>query len=294
MKNFRYNAHPMGMLISTMAAYSTLHPEANPSLAGRTIYQNDRLVNKQIFRIIGTIPTICANAYRFRIGRNFNQPDNSLGYVENFLAMLDKNGNERIKPHPVIARALNVLFILHADHEQNCSTQAVRHLVSSGVDIYSAIAGGIAALYGPSHGGANEAVIRMLEKIGDKKNIPQFIEDVKNRKCKLMGFGHRVYKNYDPRARIIKKIAKDVFEVVGREPLIELAEELEHVALQDKYFKRKKLYPNVDFYSGIIYRALGFPTDMFPVLFSIPRTVGWLANFVEFIKDPEFRIMRPR
>ncbi len=294
MTNFRYNAHPMGMLISTMAAYSTLHPLANPALNGPDVYKDEDLLNKQIYRIIGTIPTICANAYRFRIGRNFNLPDNSLSYVENFLAMLDRLGNEKIKPHPTIVKALDVLFILHADHEQNCSTSAVRHLASSGVDIYSAIAGGIAALYGPSHGGANEAVLRMLEEIGTIDKIPDFIKQVKLKKRKLMGFGHRVYKNYDPRARIIKKVAYEVFEVVGKEPLIEIATRLEEIALKDEYFIRKNLYPNVDFYSGIIYKALGFPTDMFPVLFSIPRAVGWLANWVEFIKDPEFRIVRPR
>ena len=294
MKKFRYNAHPMGMLISAMAAYSTLHPEANPALSGQGIYKNKELMNKQIYRIIGTMPTICANAYRSRIGRDFNLPDGKLSYVENFLAMLDRLGNEKLKPHPTIVKALNILFILHADHEQNCSTASVRHLTSSGVDVYSAIAGGIAALYGPSHGGANEAVIRMLEEIGTVENIPEFIKQVKSKKRRLMGFGHRVYKNYDPRARIIKKVAKQVFEVVGKEPLIEIATKLEEIALSDEYFIKKKLYPNVDFYSGIIYRSLGFPTDMFPVLFSIPRVVGWLANWKEFINDPEFRIVRPR
>jgi citrate synthase len=294
MKQFRYDAHPMGMLISTMAAYSTLHPEANPALSGQGIYKNEGLVNKQIYRIVGTITTICANAYRSRIGRDFNLPDNKLNYVENFLAMLDRLGNEKLKPHPTIARAMNILFILHADHEQNCSTAAIRHLTSSGVDVYSAISGAIAALYGPSHGGANEAVIRMLEEIGSVDKIPEFIKDVKDKKRRLMGFGHRVYKNYDPRARIIKRVAEEVFEVVGKEPLIEIAVKLEEIALSDEYFIKKKLYPNVDFYSGIIYKALGFPTDMFPVLFTIPRVVGWLAHWKEFINDPDFKIVRPR
>lgn len=294
MKTFRYDAHPMGIMISTMAAYSTLHPEANPALQGNGIYKNTKLMNKQIYRIIGTLPTIAANAYRHRIGRDYNKPDNKLSYIENFLAMLDRLGNERIKPHPVITKALNILFILHADHEQNCSTSAVRHLTSSGVDVYSAIAGGIAALYGPSHGGANAAVLQMLEEIGTVDNIPSFIADVKAKKRRLMGFGHRVYKNYDPRARIIKKIADEVFDVVGKEPLVELAKTLEDIALKDPYFIKKKLYPNVDFYTGVIYKALGFPTDMFPVLFAIPRAVGWLANWMEFINDKEAKIVRPR
>ena len=294
MKRFRYDAHPMGILISTMAAYSTLHPEANPALQPSGLYKNKKLVNKQIYRIIGTMPTIAANAYRHRIGRNYNKPDNDLNYIENFLAMLDKLGNEKIKPHPVIVKALNILFILHADHEQNCSTSAVRHLASSGVDVYSAIAGGVAALYGPSHGGANAAVLTMLEEIGTIENIPKFIQDVKAKKRRLMGFGHRVYKNYDPRARIIKQVADEVFEVVGKEPLVELAKALEEIALKDPYFVKKKLYPNVDFYTGVIYKALGFPTDMFPVLFAIPRVVGWLAHWLEFINDPEYKIVRPR
>ena len=294
MKTFRYDAHPMGMLISSMAAYSTLHPEANPALRGADVYKGRKLVNKQIYRIIGTIPTIAANAYRHRIGRNFNKPNSSLDYIENFLVMLDQLGAERMRPHKVIVKALNILFILHADHEQNCSTSAVRHLASSGVDVYSALAGGVAALYGPSHGGANEAVLRMLEEIGSPENIPRFIEEVKAKKRRLMGFGHRVYKNYDPRAKIIKRVAEEVFQVVGKEPLIEVATRLEEIALKDEYFVKKKLYPNVDFYTGVIYKALGFPTDMFPVLFAIPRTVGWLAHWHEFIRDKEFKIVRPR
>ena len=294
MKTFRYDAHPMGILISTMAAYSTLHPEANPALRGASVYKDRKLVNKQIYRIIGTIPTIAANAYRHRIGRNFNKPANNLDYVENFLMMLDQLGSEKMKPHKVIVKALNILFILHADHEQNCSTSAVRHLASSGVDVYSALAGGVAALYGPMHGGANEAVLRMLEEIKTVDNIPKFIQEVKDKKRRLMGFGHRVYKNYDPRAKIIKKVADEVFEVVGKEPLIEVARRLEEIALSDEYFIKKRLYPNVDFYTGVIYKALGFPTDMFPVLFAIPRVVGWLAHWQEFINDKEFKIVRPR
>lgn len=293
MKTFRYDAHPMGMLISAMAAYSTLHSEANPSLKGPSIYKDPKLVNKQIYRIIGTITTIAANAYRHRIGRNYNKPASGLSYIESFLVMLDQLGNEKIKPHPTIVKTFNLLFILHADHEQNCSTSAVRHLASSGVDVYSALAGGIAALYGPSHGGANEAVLRMLEEIGSVDKVPQFIEEVKLKKRKLMGFGHRVYKNYDPRAKLVKKAAEEVFQLVGREPLIDVAMKLEETALKDDYFVSKKLYPNVDFYTGVIYKALGFPTDMFPVLFAIPRTVGWLAHWKEFLEDKELKIVRP-
>ena len=294
MKSFRFNAHPMGILISTVAALSTFHPEDNPALVGTEIFKDKAKMNKMIYRIIGTMPTMAANAYRHRIGRSYNKPDNSMGYVENFLMMLDKMGSERLIPHKKIVEALNLLFILHADHEQNCSTAAVRHLTSSGVDVYSAISGGIAALYGPSHGGANEAVLRMLEEIGSVENIPQFILQVKQKKRRLMGFGHRVYKNYDPRARIVKNVAHEVFAIVGKEPLVEIAIELEKVALNDEYFIRKKLYPNVDFYTGVIYKALGFPTDMFPILFAIPRTVGWLANWKELLEDPEYKIVRPR
>ena len=287
------DAHPMGMLISAMAAYSTLHSEANPALQGPNVYKHKKLVNKQIYRIIGTIPTIAANAYRHRIGRNYNKPVHGLPYIESFLVMLDQLGNEKIRPHPTIVKAFNLLFILHADHEQNCSTSAVRHLASSGVDVYSALAGGIAALYGPSHGGANEAVLRMLQEIKSVENIPQFIQDVKNKKRKLMGFGHRVYKNYDPPARLVKKVAEEVFTLVGREPLVDIAMKLEEIALKDEYFISKKLYPNVDFYTGVIYKALGFPTDMFAVLFAIPRTVGWLAHWKEFNDDKELKIVRP-
>jgi len=294
MHSFRYDSHPMGMLISTMAAISTFHPEANPALAGQEVYKDKKLRNKQIHRLLGNIPTLSAYAYRHRIGRSYNKPQPDLGYVENFLYMMDRLNENKYKPHPRLVRALDILFILHAEHELNCSTAAVRHLSSSGVDIYTCIAGGAAALYGPKHGGANEAVLRMLEQIGDKKNIPQFIEDVKNKKKMLMGFGHRIYKNYDPRARIVKKIADEVFEIVGKEPLIEMAVELEKIALQDEYFIKRKLYPNVDFYTGVIYKAMGFPTDMFPVLFTIPRVAGWIAHWTEFLDDPENKIVRPR
>lgn len=294
MKSFRYDAHPMGILVSTIAALSTLHPEANPALRGNDIYKDPKFMNKQIYRLLGNLPTLAANSYRHRIGREFNEPNAKYGYVENFLYMLDRYGPLKYKPHPVIVKALDILFILHAEHELNCSTAAVRHLASSGVDVYTVISGAAAALYGPFHGGANEAVLRMLEEIGTKENIPQFIADVKGKKRKLMGFGHRVYKNYDPRARIIKEVADEVFAIVGKEPLIELAVELEKIALSDPYFIEKKLYPNVDFYTGVIYKALGFPTDMFPILFAIPRTVGWLAHWKEFQNDKENSIVRPR
>jgi len=295
MKGYRYDAHPMGMLVSTVAAMGTFYEEANPALSGQGVYQDVHLRNKQIHRIIGTMPTVAAYAYRHRIGRPYVEPSvEGLGYAENFLYMLDKLSHSKYRPHPKLARALDVLFILHADHELNCSTSAMRHLASSGVDVYTCVAGSCAALYGPRHGGANEAVLRMLEKIGSPENIPAFIEGVKSKKVRLMGFGHRVYKNYDPRARIIRKVAEEVFSIVGREPLIEVAVALEQHALKDPYFVKRKLYPNVDFYSGLIYKAMGFPTDFFPVLFAIPRTAGWLAHWNEFLDDPENRIVRPR
>jgi len=293
MRSFRYDAHPMGMLMSTTAALSTFHPEANPSLAGQDVYKDLKLRNKQIHRALGTASTIAAYAYRHRIGRPFVDPSDSMDYAENFLYMLDKLSHKDFKPHPRLARALDILFILHAEHEQNCGTAAMRHLASSGVDVYSCLAGSIAALYGPRHGGANEAVVRMLQEIGSVENIPAFVEGVKKRTRRLMGFGHRVYKNYDPRARIVRKVAEEVFSILGKEPLIEVAVELERVALSDKYFIDRKLYPNVDFYSGLIYKAMGFPTDYFPVLFAIPRTVGWLAHWLEFLDDPDNRIVRP-
>ena len=293
MKSFRYDAHPMGMFVSTMAALSTFHPEANPALAGQQCYKDVDLRNKQIYRILGTAPTIAAASYRHRIGREYNDPKYG-GYAENFFYMLDNLNDPDYKPHPVLVRALDILFILHAEHELNCSTSAVRHLCSANTDIYTCIAGGAAALYGPLHGGANEAVLKMLTKIGKKENIPQFIDDVKNKKEKLMGFGHRVYKNYDPRATIVRKVATDVFEICGKEPLIEIALELENIALNDSYFIDKKLYPNVDFYSGVIYKAMGFPADFFPVLFTIPRIAGWLAHWNEFLDDEDNKIVRPR
>merc|ERR1719232_2008383 len=274
MKSFRYDAHPMGMLATMFAAIGTKQPEANPALAGQSVYNDPMMRNKQIHRIVGIVPTVAAYCYRHRMGRPFVNPSHQkMSYTENFMYML---------------------VIIHADHELNCSTSAMRHLTSSGVDVYTSVSASVGALYGPRHGGANEAVLRMLESIGSKDNIPAFIERVKAREVKLMGFGHRVYKNYDPRARIVRGIAKDVFDIVGREPLIEVAEALEAAALSDPYFKKRKLYPNVDFYSGLIYKAMGFPTDFFPVLFAIPRTVGWLSHWNEFLDDPENRIVRPR
>lgn len=299
MKNFRYDSHPMGMFISTITALSTLHPEANPALAGQNVYDDKEMRNKQIHRIIGNTATIAAFSYRHRIGRPYvdpSPPESQLSYTENFLYMLDKLSHKDYKPHPVLAKALDTLFILHVDHELNCSTSAMRHLASSGVDVYSSVGGATAALYGPRHGGANEAVLRMLESIGSVENVPAFVEKVKKREVRLMGFGHRVYKNYDPRARIIRKVADDVFALLGKEPLIEVATALEKHALSDPYFVERKLYPNVDFYSGLIYKAMGFPTDFFPVLFTIPRMVGWLAHWNEFLDDKhkESRIVRPR
>ena len=286
-KHFRYDAHPMGILISSVAAMSTFHPEAKD-------FDNLELREKQIWRILGKLPTIAAFAYRHRIGRPFNYPDSSRGYAGNFLFMLDYMNQSDYEVHPTLSHALDVLFILHADHEQNCSTSAMRAVGSSLVDPYSALSGAAAALYGPLHGGANEAVLRMLTQIGEVKNIPGYIEKVKAGEFRLMGFGHRVYKNYDPRAKIIKRVAHEVFEVTGSNVLIDIALELERIALEDDYFVSRKLYPNVDFYSGIIYQALGFPVDMFPVLFAIPRASGWLSQWIEMTQDSEQRISRPR
>jgi len=295
MKSFRYDAHPMGMLATMFAAIGTKQPGANPALAGQGVYNDMELRNKQIHRILGMMPTVAAFCYRHRCGRPFVYPSHqNLTYTENFLFMLDMMSNRDYRPNAELAKALDVLFIIHADHELNCSTSAMRHLTSSGVDVYTSISASVGALYGPRHGGANEAVLRMLESIGSKGNIPQFLEKVKSREVRLMGFGHRVYKNYDPRARIVRKIAKRVFDILGREPLIDVAEALEEAALQDPFFKKRNLYPNVDFYSGLIYKAMGFPTDFFPVLFAIPRTVGWLSHWNEFLDDPENRIVRPR
>lgn len=297
MKGFRYDAHPMGMLISSIASLGTFYSDANPALKGPDIYRTDiALRNKQIFRILGKLPTIAACAYRHRIGRPYNMPVNDLSYTENFLYMLDRLNENHYKPHPVLAKALEKLWIIHAEHGLNCSTATMRQLVSTSVEPYSAIAGAAAALYGPLHGGANEAVLRMLKSIGTKENVPKFLEEVKQKKKRLMGFGHRVYKSYDPRAKILKNIAADVFDLLGPNPLMEVANELERLALQDEYFISRRLFPNLDFYSGIIYNAMGFPTDMFPVLFTIPRAAGWLAHWVEFLESDvsETKIFRPK
>ncbi|RME73161.1 MAG: citrate synthase, partial [Planctomycetota bacterium] len=276
MDGFRYDAHPMGMLVATVGALSTFYPEA------RNV-GDPAVRERQIWRLIAKMPTLAAFSYRHSKGLPFAYPDNDLSYCGNFLNMLFRMSEAKYQPHPVIERALDVLFILHADHEQNCSTTAVRGVGSSRVDPYSAIAAGVAALYGPLHGGANEAVLRMLNEIGSFDNIPSFIESVKAGERRLMGFGHRVYKSYDPRASIIKKLAHEVFAITGRNPLLDMALELEKIALNDEYFIKRKLYPNVDFYSGLIYQSLGLPTDMFPVLFAIPRTAGWLAQWLEMI-----------
>ena len=287
MEAFRYDAHPMGMFISTVAALSTFYPEA-PDIFNL----ESRMY--QIKRLIAKVPTIAAFSYRHSRGLPYVYPDNDLSFTGNFLSMMFKMSEARYKVSPALERALDVLFILHADHEQNCSTNAMRSIGSSQPDPYSALAGAAAALYGPLHGGANEAVLRMLSEIGDVKNVPGFVERVKAGNNRLMGFGHRVYKNYDPRARIIKQVADEVFAVTGRNPLLDIALELERIALEDDYFVSRKLYPNVDFYSGIIYQAMAIPTTMFPVLFAIARTVGWLAQWQELLGDPEQRIARPR
>ncbi len=287
MDGFHHDAHPMGMLISTVAALSTFYPEARDASDPET----RRL---QIIRLIAKMPTLAAFAFRHSLGLPYAYPDNELSYTGNFLNMLFKATEVKYQPNRTIERALEVLFILHADHEQNCSTKAVRSVGSSQVDPYSALAGGVAALYGPLHGGANEEVLRMLRAVGSKGRIPEFIRQVKEGKAKLMGFGHRVYKNYDPRARIIKRMADEVFEVTRPSELLPIALELERIALEDDYFVSRKLYPNVDFYSGLIYQAIGFPVEMFPVLFAIPRTSGWLAQWQEMRGDPEQKIARPR
>ena len=287
MQNFRYDAHPMGMFIATVAALSTFYPEANQ-------IGDEALRTIQIQRLIAKVPTIAAFSYRHSRGLPFIYPDNDLSYPGNFLNMMFRMTEMHYEPNPVLEHALDVLFILHADHEQNCSTNAMRAIGSSKVDPYSAMAGAAAALYGPLHGGANEAVLRMLSLIGNVKNIPAFIEKVKKGEGRLMGFGHRVYKNYDPRAAIIKKVAEEVFQVTGRNPLLDIALELERIALEDDYFVSRKLYPNVDFYSGIIYQAMQLPTSFFPVMFAIPRTVGWLSQWKEMLGDEEQKIARPR
>ncbi|KAK4793187.1 hypothetical protein SAY86_023622 [Trapa natans] len=289
-----HDAHPMGVLVSAMSALSVFHPDANPALRGQDIYKSRQVRDKQIARILGKAPTIAAAAYLRLAGRPPVLPSNNLSYAENFLYMLDSLGNRSYKPNPRLARVLDVLFILHAEHEMNCSTAAARHLASSGVDVYTSLAGAVGALYGPLHGGANEAVLKMLSEIGCVDKIPEFIEGVKNRKRKMSGFGHRVYKNYDPRAKVIRKLAEEVFSIVGRDPLIEVAVALEKAALSDDFFIKRKLYPNVDFYSGLIYRAMGFPTEFFPVLFAVPRMAGYLAHWRESLDDPDTKIMRPQ
>jgi citrate synthase len=287
MEGFRYDAHPMGMLVGTIGALSTFYPEANLI----TDLESRRL---QTRRLIGKLPTIAAFAYRHTRGLPYVYPDNELSYTGNFLSMLFKMTEIKYKANPTLEKALDVLFILHADHEQNCSANAMRSVGSSQVDPYSAVAAATAALYGPLHGGANEAVIRMLMEIGSPSKVNDFIKGVKNGERRLMGFGHRVYKSYDPRAKIVKKIAYEVFDVTGRNPLIDISLELERIALEDDYFVSRKLYPNVDFYTGVTYQAMGFPMTMFPVLFAIPRTSGWMAQWAEMVRDSEQKIARPR
>jgi citrate synthase len=287
MQAFRYDAHPMGMFISSVSALSTFYPEA------RNI-DDPEIRMYQIKRLIAKVPTIAAFSFRHTRGLPYVHPDNDLSYTGNFLNMMFKMSEAKYKPDPLLERALDILFILHADHEQNCSTSTMRNIGSAKADPYSALAGAAAALYGPLHGGANEAVLRMLVEIGDLKNVPDYIKTVKAGEFRLMGFGHRVYKNFDPRAQIIKRVADQVFEITGRNPLLDIARELERIALEDEYFVQRKLYPNVDFYSGLIYQALRLPVDMFPVLFAIARTVGWLAQWQELLNDPEQAIARPR
>src|SRR5713226_629793 len=284
---FHHDAHPMGMLVSAVAALSTFYKDA------KDIF-NAESRQKQTYRLISKMATLAAFAYRHSIGMPFSYPDNDLSYTGNFLNMLFKMTELKYKPHPVLEKAIDVLFILHADHEQNCSTNAMRGVGSSHVDPYSSVAAAAAALYGPLHGGANEAVLRMLMAIGSKDKVPEFIKKVKGGEGRLMGFGHRVYKNYDPRAKIIKQIADEVFEVKGRNPLLDIALELERIALEDGYFIQRKLYPNVDFYSGLIYQSMGLPMDMFPVLFAIPRTSGWIYQWEEMLTDPEQKLARPK
>jgi citrate synthase len=284
---FHYNAHPMGMFEAMLGALSTFYPDAKDifNVEGRW---------RQIHRLIAKVPTIAAFAFRHRIGMQYSYPDNDLSYEGNFLNMMFKTTELKYKPNPVLERALSVLYILHADHEQNCSTNAMRSIGSAHTDPFSALAGAAAALYGPLHGGANEMVLRMLKEIGSVDKVPDYIKRVKAGEFRLMGFGHRVYKNYDPRARIIKQVADEVFDVTGKDPVLDIALELERIALEDEYFVKRRLYPNVDFYSGIIYQAMRFPVDMFPVMFAIPRTSGWLAQWFELLDDEDQKIARPR
>jgi citrate synthase len=287
MQGFRYDANPMGMLVAAVGALSTFYPDANR-------IKDEDVRRIQIIRLLAKMPTLAAFAFRHNMGQPYVYPDNDLAYAGNFLSMMYKMTELKYEPDPRLERALDVLFILHADHEQNASTSAVRSVGSTQVDPYTAVAAGVAALYGPLHGGANEAALRMLQRIGSVENIPDFLEGVKAGDERLMGFGHRVYKNYDPRARIIRKHLDAVFEVRGRSPLLEVASELEKRALDDDYFTSRKLYPNVDFYSGLIYEALGLPVAMFPVMFAIGRTSGWIAQWLEMVNDPEQKIARPR
>ncbi|MBM3853594.1 MAG: citrate synthase [Verrucomicrobia bacterium] len=287
MEGFNHDAHPMGMLVSTVAALSTFYPDSKD-------IHNPESRRLQTHRLVGKMPTIAAYAYRHGMGLPYNYPDEELSYTGNFLSMMFRRTEVKYHPNPVLERALDVLFILHADHEQNCSANAMRSVGSSHADPYIAISAAAGALYGPLHGGANEQVLRMLREIGSKDKVPEYIKRVKSKEVRLMGFGHRIYKNYDPRAKIIKQIADQVFAVTGRNPLLDIALELERIALADDYFISHKLYPNVDFYSGIIYQALKFPVDLFPVLFAIPRTIGWIAQWEESLKDPDQKIARPQ
>ena len=287
MQGFRYDAHPMGMLLAATGALSTFYPDA-------VQVKDADLRHIQIIRMLAKMPTLAAFSYRHNMGQPYVYPDNDLSYAGNFLSMMYKMTELKYEPDPRVERALDVLFILHADHEQNASTSSVRAVGSTQVDPYSAVAAGVAALYGPLHGGANEQALRMLNRVGSVENIPDFLEGVKRGDERLMGFGHRVYKNYDPRARVIKKHLDEVFEVMGRSPLLDIAVELEKRALDDDYFTSRKLYPNVDFYSGLLYEALRLPTEMFPVMFAIGRTSGWIAQWLEMIQDSEQKIARPR
>ena len=289
-----HDAHPMGVILAGLNALSTFHPEQNPALQGGGIYRSHDVQDKQIVRIIGKMTTLAAHAYHRNTGRTPAHPNQTMGYAENFLYMLDAGLDPNHRPNPRLAKALDVMFLLHAEHEMNCSTAAARHLASSGVDVYSAVAGAVGALYGPLHGGANEAVLKMLARIGNKEAIPAFLKRVKDKKEKMFGFGHRVYKNFDPRANVIREVAEEVFRLVGRDPLIDVAVELEKAARQDEYFVQRKLYPNVDFYSGLVYRALGFPPEFFTVLFAVPRAAGYLAHWRESLTDPDAKIARPQ
>eukprot|EP00798_Chlamydomonas_sp_ICE-L_P027593 gene27593-7229_t len=289
-----HDSHPMGVLLTGISALSACHPEANPALSGQGVYKSREAQDKQIARLLGKVPTLAALAYHKATGRKATPPNQLLSYAENFMYMLDAGSNPNYRPNPKLARALDVMFILHAEHEMNCSTAATRHLASSGVDVYTAVAGAVGALYGPLHGGANEAVLRMLSRIGRVENIPAFLAGVKAKKEVMFGFGHRVYRNFDPRAKIIKQTAEEVFEICGHDPLIDIAKALQDAALEDEYFVKRKLYPNVDFYSGLVYRALGFPPQFFTVLFAVPRIAGYCAHWRESLVDPDTKIIRPQ